>query len=214
MNLPINSYRQQIIEAVQNNPVTIITAETGAGKSTGVPQFLLEAGYSPVITQPRRLAASSVAERVAEERGEQLGGTVGYRTAVDRQDTQKTRCLFSTDGLALVRELMGQRSRDVLVIDEAHEWNENIEVLVSWAKQQIEQGADFKVVLMSATLESEKLSEFFGGALVIEVPGRLYPVEERQPQGENPEDDVANLVREGRNVLMFQPGTGEIQASV
>ncbi|PSO44749.1 MAG: ATP-dependent RNA helicase HrpA, partial [Parcubacteria group bacterium SW_4_49_11] len=214
MNLPVNSFRQQILESVAGNPVTIITAETGAGKSTQAPQFLLEAGYSAVCTQPRRLAARTVAERVAEEMGENLGQTVGYRTAVDRQDGLDTQLLFCTDGLALVRELMGQNEVDILLMDEVHEWNENVEVLLAWAKQQIDRGENFKLVLMSATLESEKLSEFFDGAPVIDVPGRLYPVEERQPRGKNPEEDVASLVKEGRNVLLFQPGTGEIQDSV
>ena len=123
--LPITAYRDQIVEAVKNNPVTVITAETGAGKSTQVPQYLLDAGYNLVVTQPRRLAARTVAERVAEEMGEEIGLTIGYRTAVDRQDSPATRCLFATDGLALVRELMGQ-NRGVLVLDEVHEWNENI----------------------------------------------------------------------------------------
>jgi HrpA-like RNA helicase len=146
--------------------------------------------------------------------GENLGQTVGYRTAVDRQDSHETKALFCTDGLALIRELMGQNTVDVLLMDEVHEWNENVEVLLAWAKQQLDQGGNFKLVLMSATLESEKLSEFFDGAPVIDVPGRLYPVEERQPNGEIPEDDVAALVREGRNILMFQSGKAEIEASL
>src|SRR3989344_5389697 len=131
--LPIHAFRAEIVEAVRNNSVVVITAETGAGKSTQVPQYLLQAGYDLVVTQPRRLAARTVAERVAEELGENLGKTVGYRTAVDRQDSEATRCLFCTDGLALVRELMGQ-NKGVLVLDEGHEWNENMEGLVSWGR--------------------------------------------------------------------------------
>lgn len=207
--LPIHAFRDQIVEAVRNNPVVVITAETGAGKSTQVPQYLLDAGYDLVVTQPRRLAARTVAERVAEEIGEEIGGTVGYRTAVDRQDSPATRCLFCTDGLALVRELMGA-NKGILVLDELHECNENMEVLVAWAKRQIESGADFKVVLMSATLEAEKLSVFFNGAPVISVPGRLFPVEVKQA-GARLTDDVATLVAQGRNVLVFQPGKQEIE---
>lgn len=86
---PIHAFRDQIVEAVRNNSVVVITAETGAGKSTQVPQYLLDEGYDLVITQPRRLAARTVAERVAEEIGEEIGGTVGYRTAVDRQDSDR-----------------------------------------------------------------------------------------------------------------------------
>lgn len=207
--LPIHAFRDQIVEAVRTSPVVVITAETGAGKSTQVPQYLLDEGYDLVVTQPRRLAARTVAERVAEEIGEDIGGLVGYRTAVDRRDSPATRCLFCTDGLALVRELMGQ-NKGVLVLDEVHEWNENMEVLVAWAKRQVEAGADFKVVLMSATLEAEKLSAFFNGVPVISVPGRLFPVEVKKP-GARLIDDVATLVSSGRNVLVFQPGKQEIE---
>ena len=208
-NLPIAAFREQIVEAVKRNPVTIITAETGAGKSTQVPQYLLGEGYNIVVTQPRRLAARTVAERVAKEIGENLGKTVGYRTAVDRQDSPATRCLFCTDGLALVGELMMQNKGVILVLDEVHEWNENIEVLVAWAKHQSEKGEDFKVVLMSATLEAEKLSAFYNNAPVITVPGRMFPVEVKEPS-DRLVDDIAKFVQDGRNVLVFQPGKQEI----
>jgi len=207
--LPIYAFRDEIVEAVRTNPVVVITAETGAGKSTQVPQYLLDAGYDLVVTQPRRLAARTVAQRVAEEIGEEIGKTVGFRTAVDRQDSAATRCLFCTDGLALVRELIGA-NKGILVLDEVHEWNENMEVLVAWAKRQVAAGNDFKVVLMSATLEAEKLATFFNGAPVIKVPGRLFPVETKQPSSRL-NDDVATLVAQGRNVLVFHPGKQEIE---
>ena len=209
VNLPIEKFRNDIVTAVEENSVVIITAETGAGKSTQVPQFLLEAGHDLVITQPRRLAARSVAARVAEEIGEELGETVGFRTAVDRQDSPATRCLFCTDGLALVRELVGQ-NKGILVLDEVHEWNENMEVLVAWVKKSIASGSDMKVVLMSATLEAEKLSAFFDGAPVISVPGRTFPVTVQEP-AMRLIDDVKTLIEQGHNVLVFQPGKQEIQ---
>lgn len=211
--LPIAAFREQIVSAVKQNPVVLITAETGAGKSTQVPQYLLEEGYDLVVTQPRRLATRTVSARVAEERGERLGGVIGYRTAYDRQDSPATRCLFCTDGLALVRELMGVGQHQVLVLDEVHEWNLNMEVLCAWSKRQVEAGGNFKVVVMSATLEAEELSRYFGGAPVISVPGRLYPVEEK-PAGRSLEADVATLLREGRNVLVFQPGKREIGETI
>jgi len=210
--LPVEAYRREIVKAVRDNAVVVITAETGAGKSTQVPRYLLDEGYDLVITQPRRLAARSVAARVAEEMGVKLGGLVGFRTAIEREDSPETRCLFCTDGLALVCELLGQ-NKGILVLDEVHEWNENMEVLVAWAKSRIEAGDDFKVVLMSATLESEKLAAFFKGAPVISVPGRLFPVEEQNP-GRSVEDDAAKLLKAGRNVLVFQPGKQEISATV
>lgn len=212
--LPIHALQGEIVAAVGNHPVVIITTETGAGKSTQVPQYLLRAGYDMLVTQPRRLPARTVAERVAEEYGTSLGDVVGYRTAYEHQDSKATRCLFVTDGLALVRELMGAEQRSVLIIDEVHEWNLNIEVLVAWARREIKAGATFKLVLMSATLEAERLSAYFDGAPIINAPGRTFPVEERAPKGRGPHEDAADLLREGRNVLMFFPGKGEIQAAM
>lgn len=209
--LPILDFRAQIMEAINNNPATVITAETGAGKSTQVPQFLLDAGYNVVVTQPRIMAARTVAGRVAEELGEELGHTVGYRTANEQNFSEFTRCLFCTDGLTLVHELVGVGvgGKTVLVLDEVHEWNENMEVLVAWAKSQIDAGADFKVVLMSATMEAEKLGAFFNNAPVITVPGRLFPVEVKTA-GMSIANDVVALVAQNRNVLVFQPGKQEI----
>jgi len=212
-DLPVTGFRDQIVKAVKDHSVVVITAETGAGKSTQVPQYLLDAGYDLVVTQPRRLAARTVAERVAEEYGCPFGGVVGYRTATDRQDSAATRCLFVTDGLALVRELMGAGTHNVLVLDEVHEWNLNIEVLVAWARKRLGEEAGFKVVLMSATLEADRLAAYFGGAPVISVPGRLFPVEVKKP-GMRVVDDVAELARAGRNVLTFQPGKAEIEATI
>src|SRR5438067_3058630 len=105
-SLPIFSRKDEIISAVREHDVIVVQAETGAGKSTQVPQMLLETGeYGKiVVTQPRRLAARTVAERVAEEVGSPLGGIVGFRTAYERQDSQETKVLFCTDGLQLVRE--------------------------------------------------------------------------------------------------------------
>lgn len=215
VDLPITAFKAEILEAVNGNLVTIITAETGAGKSTQVPQFLLEAGHTVVVTQPRRLAARTVAERVAQEVGCKFGDIVGFRTAFERADSPNTRCLFVTDGLALVRELMGAGTHNILVIDEVHEWNLNIEVLVAWVRRTVaSQDARFRVVLMSATLEAEKLATYFNGAPIILVPGRLFPVTEEKPQVKRLEEDVVRLLRQGRNVLVFQPGKREINETI
>jgi len=135
--LPIHEYEDVITQAVMNNQVVIITAETGAGKSTQVPQYLLKYGYRIIVTEPRRLAARSVAKRVAAEHGSQLGDIIGYRTAFEREDSPNTSCLFCTDGLELVRSLHSGHQPDVLIIDEVHEWNINIETLVAWSKKQL-----------------------------------------------------------------------------
>jgi ATP-dependent helicase HrpA len=212
--LPIAAFKGEILAAVKNNSVVVITAETGAGKSTQVPQYLLEVGYNIVVTQPRRLAARTVAERVAEEFGEELGRTIGFRTAMERKDSRETRCLFCTDGLALVRELMGAGKHQVLVLDEVHEWNLNIETLVAWVKNYLAQDNNFKVVLMSATLEAEKLSKFFDGAPIISVPGRLFPVEDKRPTGRSTAEEAVALLQQGHNVLVFESGKREIADTI
>lgn len=217
-SLPIFAFRQAILEAVETHHVVVVTAETGAGKSTQVPQYLQEAGYNVVVTQPRRLAARSVAERVAEEMGVEFGSLVGYRTGYERQDSPETQVLFCTDGLQLVREITGYGKAQVLVIDEVHEWNINIETLVAWARKRLEEEAPFKVVLMSATLEASKLAAYFaeitGECPVIEVPGRLFPVEKSEKASYELAGTVKNLIEEGRNVLVFQPGKREITDTV
>lgn len=208
--LPVFNFINQIVNTVRKHQVTIITAETGAGKSTQVPQMLLAEGYKLVVTQPRRLAARTLAGRVAFEMNEELGETIGLRTRDDRVVSENNRCLFATDGLAMVRELMSHDTQEkILVLDEVHEWNLNVEVLVAWTKLQVAQNPKFRTVLMSATLEAERLSAYFGGAPVITVPGRQYPVEVRQPSSKL-EFDVDVLVKQRRNVLVFVPGKNEI----
>ncbi|MEK9183438.1 MAG: helicase-related protein [Patescibacteria group bacterium] len=217
-DLPVLAYRQAIVDSVREHRVTIITAETGAGKSCLVPCFLSEAGYRVVVTQPRRLAARTLAQRVAFLVETRLGDRVGFRTAEEKCDSAATEILYCTDGLQLVRELAGGAGgtggRTILVLDEVHEWNLNMEVLVAWARQRIEAGDDLRVVLMSATLDAEGLSRFFGDAPVISVPGRLYPVERRSASGRALLDQAAELAKAGRNVLIFQPGKREIGETV
>ena len=158
-SLPIFDFRKQIVNAVDRQQVTIITAETGAGKSTQVPQYLADHGYTKVIvTQPRILAARNLSHRVREEwairTGKDSDEIIGYRTAHERDDSLNTRILYCTDGLQLVREITGAgiNEKQVLVLDELHEWNENMEVLVAWAKKRCQEEPRFKVVIMSATI--------------------------------------------------------------
>lgn len=217
-NLPIAEFFNDIVQAVNSNPVVIIEAETGAGKSTQVPQYLLMEGYEIIITQPRRLAARTVAERVAEELDDKLGNVIGFKTAYEEAVSTNTECLFCTDGLALVRELLGEgekkTNKRVLVIDEVHEWNLNIEVLVAWCKKQISLGlANFKLVLMSATIKTVELSKYFDNAPVISVPGRLFDIKNIQPQSYL-EDDIKSLIEKNRNILVFLPGKQEIQNTI
>ncbi len=215
MQLPIEDYKEEIQRAVTDNDVVIITAETGAGKTTQVPQYLYESGFEVVVTQPRRVAARTAAMRVAEEMETSLGGLVGFRTAEEKYSSAETKVLFCTDGLQLVRELTGNGAKDdvILIIDEVHEWNRNIETLIAWAKHQLGIGVALKVVIMSATLEAEKLSAYYNDAPVISVPGRLFPVEAKGTD-DDPAMIAADLARAGRNVLVFSEGKAEIAGLV
>lgn len=216
-DLPIHDYKSRILSAVDASQVTIITAETGAGKSTQVPQYLGEHGYHKVIvTQPRILAARNLCARVREEVAVQTGQDsdtyVGYRTAHERDDNPDNVILYCTDGLQLVRELTGSGTggKQILVLDEIHEWNENMEVLIAWSKKRCEEDPNFKVVVMSATIEAEKVADYFGRAAVITVPGRSYPVKKR-----NGSDLVHEITQQldtvKSNILVFLPGKAEIE---
>lgn len=218
-SLPIYAYREQIVSTVDDNQVTIIVAETGAGKSTQVPQYLAEHGYRKVVvTQPRILAARNLSRRVREEwalkTGQDGDELIGYRTAHERDDTPDTTILYCTDGLQLVREITGAGvgKRQVLVLDEVHEWNENMEVLVAWAKKRCQEDPEFKIVVMSATIESDRLAEYFHSAPPIIVPGRVHEVTKRRGR------DVVTAINKkldapsASNVLVFLPGKAEIEA--
>lgn len=217
-NLPITDFRQQIVDAVDANQVTILTAETGAGKSTQVPQFLAEHGYKKVIvTQPRILAARNLSKRVREEwamrTGQNPDAVIGYRTAHERDDAPETVVLYCTDGLQLVRELTGSGvgERQVLVLDEVHEWNENMEVLVAWARKRCQEDQHFKVLIMSATIETDSLASYFMTSAVINVPGRSFEVTKRR--GLDVVTEITNKLKTGNsNMLVFLPGKSEIES--
>lgn len=214
VHLPIHDYRNEIIAAVKNNRIVIIKAETGAGKSTQVPQMLLEFSNDIIVTQPRRLAAISIAQRVAEEIGCDVGSTVGYRLSGEDRSSSETRILYCTDGLELVRQLVaGEHPEGVLIIDELHEWNLNIELLVAWARYSLDQGAQFHLVVQSATIDPSRLVEYFGNTVVVEVPGRSFPVQELLSR-KGLVQDTAKLLAQGHNVLAFQPGKAEIEKTV
>lgn len=216
--LPVLEYRETILSAVDSNQVTIITAETGAGKSTQIPQYLVEHGYTKVIvTQPRILAARNLSKRVREEWSLRTGvdgdTVIGYRTAHERDDSPGTSILYCTDGLQLVREITGSGTSDrqILVLDEVHEWNENMEVLVAWANKRCQEEPRFKVVIMSATIEVDTLASYFNGAATVSVPGRSFDVIERKGR-----DVVTEIMQQldtrSSNMLVFLPGKAEIES--
>lgn len=207
MNLPIFSYENEIIESVKNNNVTIIEAETGSGKSTQVPQMLYKEGYSVVCTQPRRIAAISLAEYV----GSKLGDVVGYSTAFESTRTKDTKVLYCTDGLQVARGVADDD--DVLIIDEVHEMTLNIETLLSLTKELYKNGSNKKVVIMSATIDTNRIKKFYQDCTsvgVIKIDTKTYPVETKMISRYDTIKVACREARDGRNILVFQPGKSEI----
>lgn len=213
--LPIDKYRDVIEATIEKNPVTIITAETGAGKSTRVPLWLWKKGKRVHVTQPRRIAARSLSHYLAGLAGVSLGEEIGYQTGFDSRKSRDTTLLYVTDGVAMVREIKEKRNYDILVLDEVHEWNLNQEVLMGIVKKNLNKGYYKKkgehIVVMSATLQAEKLSSFLADAPVISVPGRGFPVTMHHNSPHFLLSDTAQMVEMERNVLVFQPGKSEIE---
>lgn len=183
MNLPISAHYNRIIETVVDNPVTIIVGETGSGKTTQLPQMLYRSGLFGSgmigITEPRRIAATSVAHFVAEELGSPIGQLVGYQVRYDRVDDRRTAIKFMTDGI-LLRRMQSDpdlKSYSVIMIDEAHERSANIDLLLGLLKRLRSRRPDLRLVIASATIDADKFSRYFDGAPVIEVDGRAHPVE-------------------------------------
>jgi HrpA-like RNA helicase len=216
--LPVDDFRHEIERAVAENPVLILTAETGAGKSTRVPWWLWRAGKKVHVTQPRRIAVRALSNYLARACQVPWGREIGYQTGLDSNKSAATSLLYLTDGVQMVREIQGHREYDVLVLDEIHEWNLNQEVLVGQVKKNLDDGffrrSGKRVLIMSATLKARQLSTFLHNAPVITVPGRGFPVEcqRRHPCFLLP--DAANLLEEGRNILVFQPGKQEIDDTI
>lgn len=194
--LPVSGRREDIMEAIRDHQVVVIAGATGSGKTTQIPKMLLELGYgrkNRLIghTQPRRIAARSVAQRIASELGEKLGeGTVGFQVRFTRETGRGTRLKLMTDGILLAeigRDRLLKRY-DAIIIDEAHERSLNIDVILGYLRQILPQRPDLKIIITSATIDPERFAEHFGHVLpsgervnapIIEVSGRTYPVEIR-----------------------------------
>ena len=210
--LPMYNKLNEVLDAVKENSVVIVRAETGSGKSTQIPQALYYAGYEVIVTQPRRVAAMTVASRVAVEMGVRLGDLVGYRTGFEREDSKETKILFCTDGLELARELASNETekKRVICIDEIHEWNMNMEALVAWCKHAISTGSNIKLVIMSATIDTTNLQRYFFDCPVIDVPGTLYSVTMNEISKSELENKLKEVVKLGKNILVFLPEKSEI----
>ncbi|HEV7861767.1 MAG TPA: ATP-dependent RNA helicase HrpA [Acidimicrobiia bacterium] len=183
--LPVSERKDEIAAVIAAHPVVIVAGETGSGKSTQLPKICLEVGRGVrgMIghTQPRRLAARAVAERVAEELGGEVGGAVGYAVRFTDRVSERTLVKVMTDGI-LLAEIQRDRllsAYDTIIVDEAHERSLNIDFILGYLRQLLPRRPDLKVIVTSATIDTERFSRHFGGAPIVEVTGRTYPVEVR-----------------------------------
>lgn len=186
-NLPIFVHRAEILDAINKNPVVVISGETGSGKTTQVPQYIMEECMEKdkvcriICTQPRRLAATSIADRVSFERGDRIGNSVGYQIRMDSRISADTNLIFTTSGY-LLRCLMGSKSGEIfhsvthLLLDEVHEREKITDFLLIAIKEGLAINPNLKIVLMSATIDSEIFSKYFFDCPVINVPGRTFDV--------------------------------------
>lgn len=212
-SLPVSRHRADIIKALSNNKVVIVAGETGSGKTTQIPKMCLELlGDSTGIigcTQPRRVAALTVSQRVAEELGD-TGFLVGSKIRFHDRTDEKTRIKFMTDGVLLAETRTDRllRKYAFLIIDEAHERSLNIDFIIGHVKTLLAHRDDLKVIITSATIDVESFSRHFGDAPVIEIPGKTFPVEVRYspPSGEEELDNyIEKSVEAAYEILMLEP---------
>lgn len=229
-NLPVSQKKQEIADAIQAHQVVIVAGETGSGKTTQLPKICMELGrgITGLIghTQPRRLAARTVADRIAEELETTPGGCIGYKVRFNDQVSETTHVKLMTDGI-LLAEIQQDRllmQYDTIIIDEAHERSLNIDFLLGYLRELLPRRPDLKIIITSATIDPQRFSRHFHHAPVIEVSGRTYPVEVRyRPVVEDVEDSERDLLqaifdavdelgKEGRgDILIFMSGEREIR---
>ncbi|XP_069054383.1 pre-mRNA-splicing factor ATP-dependent RNA helicase DHX16 isoform X2 [Lepisosteus oculatus] len=226
-SLPVFPYRADLLAAIAEHQVLIIEGETGSGKTTQIPQYLLEEGYTEGdkkigCTQPRRVAAMSVAARVAQEVGVKLGNEVGYSIRFEDCTSERTALKYMTDGM-LLREFLTEpdlASYSVVIIDEAHERTLHTDILFGLIKDIARFRPDLKVLIASATLDTERFSTFFDDAPVFRIPGRRFPVDiyyTKAPEADYLEACVVSVLQihvtqPPGDVLVFLTGQEEIEA--
>ncbi|UJZ95324.1 ATP-dependent RNA helicase HrpA [Photobacterium damselae subsp. damselae] len=228
--LPVSQKKDDIAEAIKHNQVVIVAGETGSGKTTQLPKICLELGrgVKGMIghTQPRRLAARSVASRIAEELECEMGSYVGYKVRFNDQVSDRSQIKLMTDGI-LLAEIQHDRylnQYDTIIIDEAHERSLNIDFILGYLRELLPKRPDLKVIITSATIDPERFSKHFNNAPIIEVSGRTYPVDVRyRPIVEDSDDTdrdqleaifdaVDELCDEGQgDILIFMNGEREIR---
>lgn len=229
--LPISARRDEIAALIRDHQVIVLCGETGSGKSTQLPKICLDIGRGVFgrigHTQPRRIAARSLANRIAAELGQEVGQSVGYKVRFRDHVADHTQIKLMTDGMLLaeIRSDRDLREYDTLIIDEAHERSLNIDFLLGYLHQLLRRRHDLKLIITSATIDPERFATHFGGAPIIEVSGRTYPVEVRYRPPEEPGagerdesmqqaivDAIDELSREGSgDLLVFLSGEREIR---
>ena len=228
--LPVSERRADIEAAIRDHQVVILAGETGSGKTTQLPKICLNLGRGRQLrighTQPRRIAARTVAQRIADELNTSLGGLVGYQIRFNDTVSDASAIKLMTDGI-LLAELTHDRdlsAYDTLIIDEAHERSLNIDFLLGYLKQLLPRRPDLKIIVTSATIDVARFSEHFNDAPVIEVSGRTYPVDvqyvgDTEDRDEGVRQQIADLlaeIEEGRfgprgDALVFLPGERDIR---
>jgi pre-mRNA-splicing factor ATP-dependent RNA helicase DHX16 len=226
-SLPVFAYREELLQAILDYQTIIVVGETGSGKTTQIPQYLVEAGYATSgkkigCTQPRRVAAMSVAARVSEEMNTKIGHEVGYSIRFEDCTSEKTIIKYMTDGM-LLREFLNEpdlSSYKVLIIDEAHERTLHTDILFGLVKDIAKYRSDLKILISSATLDAEKFSCYFDNAPIFRIPGRRYPVTTYYTKA--PEADYLaaavtttmqiHLTQADGDILVFLTGQEEIES--
>ncbi|WP_404433753.1 ATP-dependent RNA helicase HrpA [Microbacterium lacus] len=225
--LPVSAARDEIARAIRDNQVVIVAGATGSGKTTQLPKICLELGRTRIAhTQPRRIAARTIAERIAEELEVPLGTTVGYKVRFTDKVSEDTRVALLTDGI-LLNEIHRDRllrRYDTIIIDEAHERSLNVDFLIGYLTRILPKRPDLKVIVTSATIDPESFAQHFADASgtpapIIEVSGRTYPVDIRYRPAADTDDDVDGIAAALKeldheptgDVLVFLPGEAEIR---
>ncbi len=212
--LPIQDKIAEFQKSIDTNQVVIVRAPTGTGKSTMLPLAAYQTGHFDkiVVTVPTRIAATTLAKRVSELTNSPLGDIVGYQTGFEKMPGKYLN--YTTEGFELMNALnfedKNNGERTIVFIDEIHNWSTNIEALVAWVRMRIKNGWKAKVVLMSATIEVDKLSYFFENAPIIKVESRGYPVQQLTATPDKFYDAIVSAVEKGKNTLAFVPGKQEI----
>ncbi|XP_061358883.1 pre-mRNA-splicing factor ATP-dependent RNA helicase DEAH1-like isoform X2 [Gastrolobium bilobum] len=225
--LPIYPYRDELLQAINDHQVLVIVGETGSGKTTQIPQYLHEAGYTKrgmiACTQPRRVAAMSVAARVSQELAVKLGHEVGYSIRFEDCTSEKTILKYMTDGM-LLREFLGEpdlASYSVVMVDEAHERTLSTDILFGLVKDISRFRPDLKLLISSATLDAEKFSDYFDTAPIFKIPGRRYPVEinfTKAPEADYLDAAIVtslqiHVTQPPGDILVFLTGQEEIETA-